>query len=181
MTTRIVYYVAASTDGYIAGPNGELDWLHAYESPEEGYGYGEFIASIDALVMGRASHDVTRSFPGPWPYDDRPVWVLSRTLATPANAPAAVRFTHEQPAALAARWRALGRQRVWLVGGGQLAHAFLADGLIDEVLLTRVPVTLSAGIGLFGPDTAVPAPFERVEVTPLARGLVQERWLAARR
>lgn len=176
--TRIVYHVAASEDGYIAGPGGTLDWLQRYESADEDYGWGAFIAGIDALVMGHATYDATRAFPGPWPYDDRPVWVLSRTASTPADAPAAVRFTKEGPRTLAARWKTLGRQRCWLVGGGRTARAFAEAGLIDELVLTRVPVQLGSGIALFGGDqTAPPTEFEADGRTPLARGLVQERYV----
>lgn len=175
--THIVYYVAASLDGCIAGPRGELEWLRAYEKPEEDYGYDAFLAGIDALVMGRATYSATRDLAGAWPYDDRPVWVLSRTRSTPADAPAAVRFTKETPAALAARWKALGRRRTWLVGGGETAAAFEQAGLVDELVLTRVPVTLGAGIGLFGSRREPPPSLRHAGSTPLANGLVQERWV----
>ena len=73
--TQVVYYVAASLDGFIAGPQGELDWLHAFEQVGNDYGYGEFFATVDGLVMGRATWEVARSF-GAWPYGDRPAWLL---------------------------------------------------------------------------------------------------------
>ena len=173
---HLVYYVAASEDGFIAGPNGELDWLHAFESPDEDYGYSAFIEGIDALVMGRATFDVARSFPGPWPYGDRPVWVMSRQGVASAL-PATVRVTAEAPRSLAALWQSIGLRRVWLAGGGQVASAFAAAGLIDEVLLATIPVALGSGIPLFAAGSDGLAGMQLVASVTLARGVVQRRYV----
>jgi dihydrofolate reductase len=174
--THIVYYVAASEDGFIAGPNGELDWLHAFESPDEDFGYGAFVEGIDALVMGRATFDVARSFPGPSPYGARPVWVMSRRGAAGAL-PATVRVTAETPCSLAALWQSIGLRRVWLVGGGEAATGFAAAGLIDEVLLATIPVVLGSGIALFAAGSDGLAAMQLVDGVALARGVVQRRYV----
>jgi dihydrofolate reductase len=173
--TQLIYYVAATEDGFIAGPQGELDWLHRFETPDEDYGYANFIAGIDGLVMGRATFDVARSF-GDWPYGARPTWVLThREPAAWSSLPAGVRLCQSAPAELMRQWRAMPLQRVWLVGGGEVAAAFAAANLIDELVLTTVPVTLGAGIGLFGANAAALAQFEPVDSVRYPNGLLQRR------
>lgn len=150
--TQVVYYVAASLDGFIAGPQGELDWLHAFEQVGNDYGYSKFFATVDGLVMGRATWEVTRSF-GAWPYGDRSAWLLTRRPVDPADLAPALRVAAGPPEALYAQWQAQGLQRVWLVGGGDVAAQFLAAGLVHELMLATMPVTLGRGIGLFGGNT----------------------------
>lgn len=179
--TSLIYFVAATEDGFIAGPEGELDWLHPYEKsepgPAEDYGYADFLATIDGLVMGRSTFDVTRSF-GDWPYGDRPTWVLTRRDRSTFDArfgtlPSTVRLSRDSPAALQAQWQASGLRRVWLVGGGELAAGFAAAGLIDELVLTTVPVRLGRGIGLFGAGPDALASFRTTGIHRYANGLVQ--------
>jgi dihydrofolate reductase len=173
---ELVYYVADSEDGFIAGPNGELDWLHPYEGKGTDHGYAEFVAGVDALVMGRATFDATRGF-GPWPYGDRPAWVLTHRPATAfTDVPATVRFTADSPQALAQAWRDAGLGRVWLVGGGEVAAQFVAAGLLDELRLFTVPVTLGRGIGLFGAARGVPARYTKRLEFVHPSGIVERRW-----
>lgn len=161
--TRVVYYVAASLDGFIAGPQGGLDWLHAFERPDNDYGYKDFLATIDGLVMGRKTWSVVRSM-GDWPYGARPAWVLSRTQAGGADDPTGVRFTQQTPQDLRAQWQAMGLQRVWLVGGGEVAGQFLAAGCLDELVVTTIPVVLGSGVALFGGTGAPQARWKRAGV-----------------
>jgi len=132
---EIIYYVAASLDGFLATPDGGIDWLKPYEGGEEDYGYGEFYASIEAVLLGRATYEKCLEFPH-WPYAGKPYWVFSR-----ANG--------NTPAAVVAELRARGLRRAWLVGGGKLAAAFRAERLITEHIVSIVPVLLGAGIPLF--------------------------------
>lgn len=144
---RVAYYVATTLDGYIAGPNHELGWLEAFGSPSD-YGYDAFYAGVDALVMGRETYDVCRGFGG-WQYPGKPCWVLTRGTPGPAPAGADVRFTGVAPRDLLRAWQAAGLQRVWLVGGGQVAAWFLAEGCLHEAIVATLPVTLGAGRPLF--------------------------------
>jgi dihydrofolate reductase len=155
--TQVVYFVAASLDGFIAGPNGELDWLHDFDTPSHDYGYADFLAGVDALVMGRRTFDVTRGF-GPWPYGERPTWVMTRHPASDlADLQPNVRLTGESPARLLAQWQAQGHRRVWLSGGGEVAAAFLHAGCLHELVLSVMPVTLGCGVPLFQPGPALQA------------------------
>lgn len=158
---EIIYYVAASLDGYIATPQGGIEWLQPFETPDEDYGYGEFYASVEAVLLGRATYEKCLQFPE-WPYAGKPYWVFSR-----ANG--------NTPASVVAEMEARGLRRAWLVGGGKLAAAFRAENLITEHIVSFVPVLLGAGIPLFdGPGS--PERLHLVTSHPYASGIVQLRY-----
>ena len=131
---EIIYYVAASLDGFIATPEGGIDWLKPYEGTGEDYGYGEFYASVEAVLLGRATYEQSLQFPE-WPYAGKPYWVFSRA-------------TGNTPGSVIAEMQARGLRRAWLVGGGKLAAAFRAERLISEHIVSIVPVLLGRGISL---------------------------------
>ncbi len=140
---HIVYYAAASLDGYIARSDGNVDWLEGVDNEGSGE-YEEFYNGIDALVMGRTTYEQVLGF-GAWPYEGKACHVFSHSLTGGAFA----EITNERPA-LFVKWLAEKNvKKIWLVGGSRLAGAFLADGCIDELVLTTVPVVLGAGIPLF--------------------------------
>lgn len=159
--TEIVYYVAASLDGFIAGPQGELDWLYAFGDAGTDYGLADFMHTADAVVMGRRTCDVALSS-GAWPYGDRPGWIASRQPRPAASAlPAHVGWGLADPDALLAQWQRQGVRRGWLVGGGDVAGQWLRAGCVHRLMLATMPVTLGAGIPLWGN----------------AQGLRTERWV----
>ena len=173
---RIVAYVAASLDGFIAGPDDDLTWLPTLTPAESGY--DAFFAGVRALVLGRRTYEVVQSF-GDWPYGGVPAYVLSRSLSPAASGPATV--TAESPAALASRLRGSPADTgvVWLVGGASVFAAFAAAGLIDEWIVAVVPVILAAGTPLMTPGT----PRQRlalVDTRHLPAGCVQLRYTAVR-
>lgn len=182
--TTLVYFAAASLDGYIAGPHGELDWLQNFESPGEDHGYADFLAGVDGLVMGRDTFEVSMSF-GAWPYGDRPCWVLTHRDAAYftrrlGGLPRSVQLSQQRLGLIAARWETLGLKRVWLVGGGDLASQFARDDLIDEIVLSSVPVCLGAGRPLFAPGGFEPQRYtqqaiKRYETGIVASTLVRQR------
>lgn len=144
-------YIATSLDGFIARPDGNLDWLNAAQAritPPEDCGYAAFMQGIDALVMGRNTYETVRGFT-PWPYD-KPVYVLSRTVQVLPDAPAGVKLFQGTPAELIAHAGHQGQTRLY-VDGGLTVQSFIAAGLLDEITLTRIPVLLGKGLPLFGP------------------------------
>ncbi len=169
MTTLSVY-IASSIDGYIATEDGSLEWLEAAARPEEDYGYEAFIETVDALAMGRGTYDHLAHL-DPLPYGDRPVHVF--THHTPPPRPG-VAFWALSPREALARWEAAGLHRVY-VDGGQLISAFLAEGLIDDMVLTTAPILLGAGRPLFGP-TALTATMELVDVQSWPSGFVNRTY-----
>ncbi len=153
MTARCSVFVGASLDGFIARPDGSIDWLQpAYTGapPDEDFGFAQFIGSVDALVMGRSTFEQVLTF-DEWPYGATPVVVMSRTLsALPAGAPATVSLSREAPVGLVARLSAEGARHLY-IDGGRTIQSFLAAGLIDELTITVLPILLGAGRTLFGP------------------------------
>jgi dihydrofolate reductase len=158
---EIIYYVAASLDGFIATPDGGIEWLKPFEGTGEDYGYGEFYASIEAVLLGRRTYEQCLQFPE-WPYAGKPYWVFSR-----ANT--------NTPASVVAEMKSRGLRRAWLVGGGKLAAAFRAERLITEHIVSIVPVMLGAGVPLF----AGPAPRQDLRLKSSRNfpiGIVQLRY-----
>ena len=148
MTTLSVF-IASSIDGYIASEDGSLEWLEAAARPDEDYGYQAFLESVDALAMGRGTYDHIAHL-DPLPFGDRPVHVFTHRPAPPRPG---VTFWAVPPRRALAHWEDAGLHRVY-VDGGQLISAFLAEGLIDDMVLTTAPVLLGRGRPLFLPIAA---------------------------
>lgn len=142
----ITYYCATSLDNFIAGPNGELDWLPNNEGGQD-YGYHAFYGRQDLVVMGRRTYEICLGF-GDWPYKDKESVVLTRQ-----GSPNPIEgFKGRFEAFDADKWKALTRDtKIYLNGGGEAAKLFLQHGLIDRLELTLIPVTLGSGIPLFAP------------------------------
>ena len=140
-------FIATSVDGFIARSDGALDWLPA--GGGEPHGYTEFMATVDALVIGRKTFETVLTFDA-WPYGQTPVVVLStRPAALTAPVGAACEFMAGTPAEVVARLARRGLDHLY-VDGGVTVTGFLAAGLIGRVVITRIPVLLGSGIPLFG-------------------------------
>jgi dihydrofolate reductase len=142
----LVYFVAVSLDGFIAPPDGSVDWLTPFNNTGNDHGYSEFYAGVDGLIEGSRTYELELTF-GPWPHGDKPCWVHTRRTLPIANPQ--VRLTAATPAEVAAQAAATGCRRVWLVGGGQIAGAYQAAGLISEYIISTIPVIPGGGIPLF--------------------------------
>ena len=143
----ISVFVGTSLDGFIARPNGELDFLP--EGGGEPHGYDEFFASVDVLVIGRKTFETVLTFKT-WPYDDKRVVVLSsRPLDLSAAAGGVVEQMSGAPAEIARRLAASGAHHLY-IDGGITIQRFLRAGLIGRLIITRVPVLIGEGIPLFG-------------------------------
>jgi dihydrofolate reductase len=143
---ELIYYVATSVDGYIATPDGGVEWLNDFGAGGEDYGFREFYASVDAAWQGRFTYQKCLEF-GEWPYAGKQSLVF--THAPLISERRDVRFTAETPADEMRRATREGKHRLWLVGGGGLATACREAGLISEYILSVIPVVLGAGIPLF--------------------------------
>jgi dihydrofolate reductase len=144
---KVSVFVGTSVDGFIARPNGDLDWLPS--GGGEPHGYEEFIASVDALVIGRKSFEKVLTFDA-WPYGDKRVVVLStRPVDVSAVRGGVVEQMAGTPAEIVSRLADHGAQHLY-VDGGITIQRFLRAGLIDRLIVTRVPVLIGDGIPLFG-------------------------------
>jgi dihydrofolate reductase len=177
MGVRCSAFLATSLDGFIAREDGGLDWLdraNALVPPGEDCGYAAFMASVDALVMGRHTFEKVLSFPE-WPYGDKPVWVLSRTLqAIPPGLPPLVRLLNAAPAEVVALAAQQGWTRLY-VDGGQTVQAFLAAACLTDLTLTTIPVLLGRGRRLFG-DVEHDVALTHVSTQTYPFGFVQSRY-----
>lgn len=140
-------FVGASVDGFIARANGDLDWLPA--DGGEPHGYDEFIAGVDAIVIGRKTFETILAFPA-WPYaSDKRVVVLSSRPVDLSAAKGVVEQMGGSPAEIVSRLAASGSHNLY-VDGGITVQRFLRAGLVERLIVTRVPVLIGDGIPLFG-------------------------------
>jgi dihydrofolate reductase len=140
-------FVGTSVDGFIARPNDDLDFLP--EGGGEPHGYNEFMASVDALVIGRKTFEKVLTFEA-WPYGDKRVVVLSsRLLDLSAVVGGVVEQMAGTPAEIVSRLAASGAHHLY-VDGGVTIQGFLRAGLIQRLIITRVPVLIGDGVPLFG-------------------------------
>lgn len=168
-------FIATSLDGFIAREDGGIDWLLSRDDPDEDHGYRDFIRDIDGIVMGRGSFE-TVSRMDQWPYD-RPVVVLSRSLAATDVPPALagrVRCSALSPAAVMESLAREGWRRAY-VDGGQVLQSFLREGLIADIVITQVPVLIGAGRRLFG-ATGADIALTHLGTRTFPSGLVQSRY-----
>jgi dihydrofolate reductase len=169
---QVVYYVASSIDGFIAPDDGSLDWLAPFSASGADHGYTAFYASVDALVVGSRTYEQMLTFGG-WPHLDRPTTVMtSRSLPLAADN---ISLTGLQPGGVVEALAASGHDRVWLMGGGALAGAFETAGLINEYVISYVPVILGSGRGLFG-DCGGSRSLVLLEASDVGDGIVQCRY-----
>lgn len=158
----VVLHIAASLDGFIATEDDGLDWLPAPDETED-FGMRAFMATVDTVLMGRRTWEITREFEEQ-PFADMDLRVLSRSTHD------AVELTHEL--------KALDGGVIWLIGGGLLNASLLSANLVDEVVVTTIPVMLEQGIPLYGPlGTALAEPWAPVGTVHFSDGIVQTRWL----
>jgi dihydrofolate reductase len=143
---KVVFYIAASLDGYIASPDGSVDWLPV-PSADEDYGYAEFLNSVDATLLGRTTYEQALTF-GEWPYPAQTNYVFTHNPPTEAAHPS-VGFVVEEPVEFVRKLSQEAGGTIWLIGGSTLAAPLLAAGLVDELMLFVVPQLLGAGIPLW--------------------------------
>jgi dihydrofolate reductase len=152
MTLRCSVFCAVSLDGFIARKDGALDWLRSAEAelPPADTGYDAFMATVDYVVMGRNTFEVVLKMSDTWFYS-KPVTVLtSRPLELPDRLKHKVEIARQTPKELVSLMEKRGAQRLY-VDGGRTIQDFLNAGLIEDMILTRIPVLIGDGIPLFGP------------------------------
>lgn len=172
---RCSVFIATSVDGFVAGPNDELDWLASVERPNEDYGYKAFMDTVDALVMGRRTYEVVLGFPE-WRYGGTRVCVLSKSLKASDMRHGAEVFAGS-PSELVADLRAQGVERAY-VDGAAVIRSFLEAGLLDDLTISVIPVVLGRGIRLFG-DALPRRDLVLEEHLAFPSGLVQSRYRTA--
>jgi dihydrofolate reductase len=180
-----------SLDGYIAEADDSLGWLLGYEGSfeadgveagpmGEGGAYEQFYAGVGALISGATTYEFILDHlaeDGDWPYRGKPYWVLSsRNLAVPDGEGVDVRIVDAEVASLHDEMiAAAGDRDLWIVGGGDVASQFADQGLLDDLVVTIVPVVLGAGKPLF--DRRLPGgAMQLVGTRPFDSGMVELRY-----
>jgi dihydrofolate reductase len=167
-------FVGTSLDGFIARTNGAFDFLPA--GGGEPHGYDDFMESVDALVIGRNTYETVLAM-GAWPYGGKLVVVLSTRTLTPAPSGARVEHMSGPPAQIQSQLAARGIQHAY-VDGGITIQEFLRAGLIQRLIVTRVPVLIGSGIPLFG-TVARDIPLKHIATRQYDSGLVQSEYQVA--
>lgn len=167
-------FIATSLDGFIAGEGGDLSWL-PHPTPAEDYGYADHIAGTAAILMGRVSYDTVAVF-DEWPYGDTPVFVATnRPLDEPAAPTVRAISGHSAADLVSAVQAEIGDGGIY-ADGGALIRSLLDEGLIDELIVTVIPVILGRGTPLFA-GAALRHTLELTGSQAYDNGLVQLRYL----
>lgn len=146
---KISVFIATSIDGYIAKKNNDIDWLTKFSPPtdeneDKDCGFSKFFSSVDVLVMGRNSYDVVSHF-DPWPYEGKRVIVLSSTLTSVCEQ---AELFKGEITALIEKLHAEDTKHIYVDGGATISQ-FLNRGLVDQLIISLIPVVLGSGIPLF--------------------------------
>jgi len=168
-------FIGTSVDGFIARPNGDLDFLP--DGGGEPHGYTEFIASVDAIVIGRKTFETVLAFEA-WPYGDKRVVVLSnRPVDFSAVRGGVVEQMAGPPADIVSQLAASGAHHLY-IDGGVTIQGFLRAGVIQRLVITRVPVLIGRGIPLFG-TLPHDVHLKHISTRHYASGLVQSEYEVA--
>ncbi|WP_314384880.1 dihydrofolate reductase family protein [Pseudomonas brenneri] len=182
MGIKCSVFIAASIDGFIARPDGDIEWLHRpeYEGPGlNGITYESFIATVDALVMGRKTLEKVLSFPE-WPYEGTPVIALShKTLEIPVHLQGKLEVLAADVSTLVELLAERGMKHLY-IDGGQTIQAFLDAGLLNELIITRIPILLGQGVPLFS-QTGREYDLRHIDTCASDNGFVQSRYAVEQR
>ena len=175
---KIIVHIATSADGYIARPDGDIEWLTDRPAPKGFYGMGKFERSIDAKLLGRKTYDLSVRLGANFTGKTRH-YVFSRQPA-PASVPPGVEFVTGAIGPFAKRLREQKGKNIWMMGGGEILASFLDAGAIDEIIISVVPVLIGEGIPLIAPrHLDVPLRLRSVQRFP--DGVVQLHYIVGRR
>ena len=170
---KSIVYIGVSLDGYIAREDGNIDWLGRFANAEVFQAYQEFIKPIDAILIGRGTFEKVLSFPS-WPYQ-LPVYVLSSTITeVPPALKGKMELVNQRPANVLQFLEEKGHQHVY-IDGGKLIQGFLADDLVDEMIISFLPILIGKGIPLFG-ALSTDLVFELVSTKSFSNGIVSNHY-----
>ena len=151
---KLKLYTASSLDGFIATRSGDVDWLtdpdNADSNPNK-YGYLDFYNSIDTTLMGYNTYKKILDFKVPFPYPDKRNCIFSKQHEKNEDNP--VDFIRADPAEFVSKLMQENGKDIWLIGGGQINSILLSANLIDEIILSIIPVVLTDGLALFSGRT----------------------------
>lgn len=166
MKNKIILYIATSLDGFIARKNGDIDWLKPYENSGEDYGYKEFYDSVGTVIMGNTTYKQALSFGES--YKGKNCFVFSKNMNKNSN----VTFVDGNVKEFVEKLNLKDNKSIWLVGGASIIDEFLKHDLIDEFIISIIPILLGDGISLFK-DGNAERRLKLLNVKSFDSGLVQ--------
>ncbi len=169
--SKVILYIAASLDGYIARKDDSLDWLPPIPESGEDFGYKEFMSGIGITLMGNKTYQIIKGFGDPI-YPEMTNYVFSRTAH---EAEPNIVWINEHPVDFVRGLKEKDSKDIWLIGGGEIIKTLYEAELIDELILTQIPVLLGDGIPLW-PASNREAKLTVMEVKDYGDGLVQLRF-----
>ena len=146
MSRKVILYIATSLDGYIAGPDGSLDFLSMVAKEGEDYGYSDFIKTVDTVILGRKTYDKVLTFGIPFPHADKQTFVITKTSRASTDN---ITFYSGDLNELVDSLKKAEGKNIFIDGGAELVNDLLRMDLIDEFIISTIPVLLGNGIPLF--------------------------------
>jgi dihydrofolate reductase len=143
---KVILYIAMSLDGYIATENNELDWLSIVEIPNEDYGYEKFVDGVDTVIMGRKTYDKVLSFGVDFPHKGRKCYVISRSRT---GFDENVEYYSGNLKTLIEKLKNSEGSNIFIDGGAEIVNELLKVDIIDEFIISIIPIFLGNGIRLF--------------------------------
>ena len=143
---KVIAHLAASADGFIAGPGGDLDWLTSRPAPKGFYGMNAFMKTIDTMLLGRKTFEASLRLGAK--FDSTSRTIVFSHHPPPSNAPPRVEFASGAIGPFVSRLRDEAGKDIWLMGGGELIASFLDEQALDEIVVSVVPVFIGDGIPL---------------------------------
>jgi len=171
---KVIVHIATSADGYIARPDGDLEWLRSRPAPKGFYGMTAFMRSVDTKVLGRKTYEVSLRMGARFESKSRHI-VFSRH-SPPADVPTGVEFVNDAIGPFLSRLREQPGKDIWLMGGGEIIASFLDEQAIDEFVISVAPIFIGEGIPLIAPRHRH-APLELRSIKRFEDGLVQLHYL----
>lgn len=143
---KVVLFIAMSLDGYIAKTNDDISFLDKVQKVGEDYGYGEFISTIDAVIVGRKTYDKVLSMGYGFPHNDKDAYIITRT---PREQIGTVKFYTGNLTELVTRLKNQEGKNIFCDGGAEIAHELMKENLVEEFYISIIPIFLGEGIRLF--------------------------------
>jgi len=167
---KVVLYIAMSLDGYIAKPNDDLSFLSMVEKEGEDYGYLSFVENVDTVILGRKTYDWVKKEVGVFPHRDKETYVITRS---PKESQGNTKFYTQDLKTLINDLKVRQGKNIFIDGGAEVVNLLMKNTLIDEFIISIIPIFLGEGIRLFKAGTFSETSLKLVDSKSFEKGLVQ--------
>lgn len=169
MSRKLILYIATSLDGYIAQPNDDLSFLSIVEQEGQDYGYADFVKTVDTVIVGRKTYDKVIAMGFEFPHADKDAYIITRT---PKKSSGSVYFYTEDLKLLVEKLKSENGKNIYCDGGAEIVNELLKADLIDEFIISVIPILVGNGTKLFN-DGRPEMKLELVSVKSFDKGLIQ--------